>query len=189
MLKQTRGLRNTKSSRFVTTLSNDLFHSPQFQNDMISWLIAKAKGPQRTVEDLTSRILFLGFGSIHSTSGVNTSFDFRNPVFIFCQAFSSALYHLCAYPEYVAPLREEIEQVVEQEGWTKIGVSKMYRLDSFLKEASRMVGQSTCKFHRVYARSYAHPYPRSCYPESAQRFHFFERHNNTCWSKCLRRDP
>ncbi|KAJ7308690.1 cytochrome P450 [Mycena albidolilacea] len=96
-------------------------------NDMISWLIAKAKGPQRTVEDLTSRILFLGFGSIHSTSG----------------AFSSALYHLCAYPEYLAPLREEIEQVVEQEGWTKIGVSKMYRLDSFLKEASRMVGQST----------------------------------------------
>ncbi|KAJ7166650.1 cytochrome P450 [Mycena filopes] len=96
-------------------------------NDMISWLIDKAQGPQRTVEDLTSRILFLGFGSIHSTSG----------------AWGSALYHLCAYPEYIAPLREEIEQVVEQEGWTKSGVAKMYKLDSFLKEASRMVGQST----------------------------------------------
>ncbi|KAJ7156129.1 cytochrome P450 [Mycena filopes] len=54
-------------------------------NDMISWLIDKAQGPQRT----------------------------------------------------------EIEQVVEQEGWTKSGVAKMYKLDSFLKEASRMVGQST----------------------------------------------
>ncbi|KAJ6459758.1 cytochrome P450 [Mycena vulgaris] len=103
LAKADQGSTNTKFSRF---------------NDMISWLIAKAKGPQRTVEDLTSRILFLGFGSIHSTSG----------------AFGSALYHLCAYPEYIAPLREEIEQVVEQEGWTKIG---------FLKEASRMVGQST----------------------------------------------
>ncbi|KAJ7023057.1 cytochrome P450 [Mycena alexandri] len=99
----------------------------EMPNDMISWLIAKAKGPQRTVEDLTSRILFLGFGSIHSTSG----------------AFGSALYHLCAYPEYTQSLREEIECCIEQEGWTKIGVSKMYRLDSFLKEASRMVGQST----------------------------------------------
>ncbi|KAJ7729803.1 cytochrome P450 [Mycena metata] len=99
----------------------------EMPNDMISWLIADAKGPQRTVEDLTSRILFLGFGSIHSTSG----------------AFGSALYHLCAYPEYIGPLRQEIEDVIEQEGWTKIGISKMYKLDSFLKEASRMVGQST----------------------------------------------
>lgn len=38
------------------------------------------------------------------------------------------------------PLREEIETILLQEGqqWTKAGLMKMYKLDSFLKESMRI---------------------------------------------------
>jgi hypothetical protein len=38
----------------------------------------------------------------------------------------------------VEPLREEIETLVKEEGWTKASVMKMRKLDSFLKESIRM---------------------------------------------------
>ena len=48
------------------------------------------------------------------------------------------------HPEYIQPLREEIEAIIEKEGWTKASVMKMRKLDSFLKESIRMhpLGQS-----------------------------------------------
>jgi cytochrome P450 len=59
--------------------------------------------------------------------------------------FSNALYHLAAYPEYAKPLREEIEAVIAEEGWSKISLGKMRRLDSFIKEAQRVAGIAGCK--------------------------------------------
>ncbi|KAI0003811.1 hypothetical protein BJV74DRAFT_985546 [Russula compacta] len=35
---------------------------------------------------------------------------------------------------YLAPLRYEVEAVVAQEGWTKAGMDKMHKLDSFLRD-------------------------------------------------------
>jgi hypothetical protein len=43
-------------------------------------------------------------------------------------------------PEHIQPLREEVEEVVRKEGWTKQGMSEMRKLDSFLKECQRMYG-------------------------------------------------
>ncbi|KAF8825453.1 hypothetical protein HHX47_DHR7000510 [Lentinula edodes] len=55
-------------------------------------------------------------------------------------AFCNALYQLAAHPELVVPLREEVEAIVEESGWTKEGVGKMRKLDSFLKETLRFSG-------------------------------------------------
>ena len=48
------------------------------------------------------------------------------------------LYRLLANPEYIEPLRQEIEAVVAEEGWTKSGMDKMYKIDSFIRETQRV---------------------------------------------------
>ena len=54
------------------------------------------------------------------------------------QAFTHALYFLAKYPEYTKPLREEIETIIEEEGWTKASMAKMRKLDSFFRETQRL---------------------------------------------------
>ena len=45
------------------------------------------------------------------------------------------------------PLREEVEEVVQREGWTKAGIDQMYKLDSLIKESQRLhplsIGKTT----------------------------------------------
>jgi hypothetical protein len=50
------------------------------------------------------------------------------------------LYRLLANPEYLEPLREEVDAVIKEEGWTKAGVDKMHKIDSFIKETQRIDG-------------------------------------------------
>ncbi|KAJ7759697.1 cytochrome P450, partial [Mycena olivaceomarginata] len=47
---------------------------------------------------------------------------------------------LRANPEYVEILREEIETVVAQDGWSRESLQKMVKLDSFSKESQRLWG-------------------------------------------------
>lgn len=58
------------------------------------------------------------------------------------QTFTHALYHLAANPEYIQSLREEIEEVIRTDGWTKVSMGSMWKLDSFLKESHRVNGIS-----------------------------------------------
>jgi hypothetical protein len=53
------------------------------------------------------------------------------------------LYRLLANPEYLEPLREEVDAMVKEEGWTKAGIDKMYKIDSFLRETQRLGGLSS----------------------------------------------
>ena len=48
------------------------------------------------------------------------------------------LYDLAAHPEYVQPMREEVEKILGHEGWTKSSVLKLRKLDSFIKESQRL---------------------------------------------------
>ncbi|EJC98410.1 cytochrome P450, partial [Fomitiporia mediterranea MF3/22] len=87
--------------------------------DMISWLIDDApKSGKRDVRDITLRLLNVNFAAIHT--------------------FTQALFQLASEPNYNPPLREEIEQVIKEEGWSKIAMTKMWKLDSFMKESQRM---------------------------------------------------
>jgi len=95
---------------------------PDKPNDMLSWLIDEATEDQRNVESLCLRLLFVNFAALH-TSGM---------------AFTQALYYLAAYPEYMEPLREEVEEVTTREGWGKSALGKLHKVDSFLKESARL---------------------------------------------------
>ncbi|KAI0368876.1 cytochrome P450 [Pilatotrama ljubarskyi] len=94
-------------------------------NDMLQWVmeeaIARNKGSD---EAIVQRILLVNFAAIHTSSN----------------SITHAIYHLADHPEYIQALREEIEPIVKEEGWTKNAMSKMWKLDSFLKESQRYNG-------------------------------------------------
>lgn len=56
------------------------------------------------------------------------------------QGFTHALFHLAENPEYAQPMREEVEAIVREEGWTKASMGKMRKIDSFLRESQRFNG-------------------------------------------------
>ena len=47
------------------------------------------------------------------------------------------------------PLREEAERVIAEEGWSKASLSKMHKIDSFIRESQRMSGIPACT-HAAY---------------------------------------
>lgn len=63
------------------------------------------------------RVILINFAAIHTTSST----------------LSDTLFHLAPRPEYIEPLREEY-------GWTKDAMSRMRKLDSFMRECSRYAG-------------------------------------------------
>lgn len=56
------------------------------------------------------------------------------------QSFAYVLYRLAVHPEYAQVLREEVDAVAKEEGWTKAAMQKMRKVDSFLKESQRVDG-------------------------------------------------
>lgn len=56
------------------------------------------------------------------------------------QSFTQALFQLAAHPEYLLPLREEVEAITSEEGWTKAAMGKMLKIDSFIRESIRYEG-------------------------------------------------
>ncbi len=53
---------------------------------------------------------------------------------------TQVLYRLLSHPEYIEPLRQEVDAVISEEGWTKAGIDKMHKIDSFLRETQRFDG-------------------------------------------------
>jgi len=91
-------------------------------NDLLMWHMIEAKGVERSVEGIARRMLVVNFASIHTTALTATQ----------------VLYRLLANPEYLEPLREEVDGVIKEEGWTKAGMDKMYKIDSFIRENLRL---------------------------------------------------
>ncbi|GJE99516.1 cytochrome P450 [Phanerochaete sordida] len=90
-------------------------------DDMLQWImdaVAARNGPH---EDILRGIFLINFAAIHTSS--NT--------------FTHALYHLAANPEFIGPLREEVDAVVAEDGWTKAAMGKLWKLDSFMRESLR----------------------------------------------------
>jgi len=107
-------------------------------NDMLMWLMNEAKGIERSLDGLARRLLVVNFAAIHSTS----------------QTFTQVLYRLLANPEYIEPLRQEVEAVVAEEGWTKAAMDKMYKIDSFLRETQRVDGLGILVMSRLALRPF-----------------------------------
>ncbi|KAF8994947.1 cytochrome P450, partial [Cyathus striatus] len=94
---------------------------PDKPNDVISWCLEHATGDQRTVRELAIRVMVINTGAIHTTT----------------MAFTHVLYDLAIHPEYVTAMREEVESIIEEYGWTKDAIDKMHKVDSFIKESMR----------------------------------------------------
>ncbi|ESK85449.1 cytochrome p450 [Moniliophthora roreri MCA 2997] len=95
---------------------------PDRPNDFVSWLMDEARTPQhRQTRDTVLRVLSTNFAAIHTTT----------------IAFTNAMFYLAAYPQYVPELRQEVEGIVNEHGWSKASMQKLRKLDSFLKETAR----------------------------------------------------
>ncbi|KIK15500.1 hypothetical protein PISMIDRAFT_16470 [Pisolithus microcarpus 441] len=99
-------------------------------NDILQWLIDEKQ--ESSTRRLALRVLTINFASIHSTT--NT--------------FTQALYNLAAYPQYVGPLREEVDALIREHGWTKEAIALMRKVDSFLAETQRLEGVLTSSVQR-----------------------------------------
>ena len=51
---------------------------------------------------------------------------------------------MAAHPEYVQPMREEVEAAIREDGWTKSAIDKLRKVDSFLRESQRIRGSGVC---------------------------------------------
>ncbi|PBK85903.1 cytochrome P450 [Armillaria gallica] len=101
---------------------------PGKPNDLVSWLldITYVNGKRRSVKNHCDRVLILNAGAIHATS----------------MTLTTTLYALATHPEYAEILRDEVEAIIYEEGCTKSAMGKMIKLDSFLKEAQRLYGNT-----------------------------------------------
>ncbi|KAH9055827.1 cytochrome P450 [Lactarius deliciosus] len=107
-------------------------------NDLLMWLMSESKGVERSLAGLARRMLVVNFAAIHSTSITLTN----------------ALYRLLSNPEYVEPLRHDVESAVAEEGWTKAGMDKMHKVDSFLRETQRLDSLDYLSLFRLALRPF-----------------------------------
>ncbi|KAI0287733.1 cytochrome P450 [Russula brevipes] len=107
-------------------------------NDVLMSLMEAAKGAERSLERLALRLLIINFASVHSTA----------------LTFTQTFYRLLSNPQYIEPLRQEVEAVVAEEGWTKAGMDKMHKLDSFLRETQRVDGLTILLVNRLVLRPF-----------------------------------
>jgi len=55
---------------------------------------------------------------------------------------------LAEYPEHAQTLREEVQEIIDREGWTYAAITKMVKVDSFIKESQRLnPGGCSASFH------------------------------------------
>ncbi|KAI6039989.1 cytochrome P450 [Pisolithus marmoratus] len=100
-------------------------------NDYLQWWMDTSHETSPIL--LMQRILSINFAAIHSTS--NT--------------FSQALLNLAGNPQHAQELRNEVEAVISEHGWTKGALSRMRKVDSFLKETQRFEGNGILGLMRV----------------------------------------
>ncbi|KAI0778804.1 cytochrome P450 [Trametes elegans] len=95
-------------------------------NDFLQWVMDMEVTKGNSEKSITERVMLMNFAAIHTTS--NT--------------ISHVFHRLAEHPECIKPLREEIQTVIADEGWTKAAMGKMWKLDSVLKEVQRYDGIS-----------------------------------------------
>ncbi|KAI5801294.1 cytochrome P450 [Geopyxis carbonaria] len=92
--------------------------------DAIQWILEAAPS-KHDLHDMSSRILFLNFAAIHTST----------------TAILQALFDLAAHPHHIPALRSEIESALRTHGgWTPAALNSMTALDSALRESLRLHG-------------------------------------------------
>lgn len=94
-------------------------------DDFLQWCLDEGK--ETSADLLAARMFAINFAAIHTSS--NT--------------FAQALYCLAANPQYIQSLREEVQTTLGKDGWTKEALSKLRKVESFLKETQRFEGNAS----------------------------------------------
>ena len=121
------------ANELIVPILEDREKKQQESPDLLQWMSENAEG--RSKNTLSAITLHVAFAAIH-TSAI---------------AVTQIIYDLCAMPEYVQPLREEIESALAAESGmpTKKAFLKMSKLDSFMRESQRFnpLLLSMCNLH------------------------------------------
>ena len=96
------------------------------QLNMFSWLLDEARANELSTENLTRRILLLNFAGIHMSSSFCIISPFGTHVIY---SFTNALYDLASRLDYIEPILQEIEAVLVEEGWSKVAMTRVRKLD------------------------------------------------------------
>lgn len=111
--------------------------SKDSKHNLLSWMMEIATPEESEASALAHLEVVMSLASIH-TSQMNA---------VHC------LYDLLAHPEYLAPIRQEICEVVRKQGpwmqWEKAAFSKLRKLDSFMRESQRFNPPTLLSMHRV----------------------------------------
>lgn len=124
------------------------------EDTLLAWMLDNATGAEAEPTEMTSRQLVLTLASIHTTA----------------LALSHAFYDLCAHPEYVDSLREEIEEVTRKyqgADFIKHGLQRLVKLESFLVESQRFHPPVLSKY--MHYRETQFDYSAKTPPVSPQR--------------------
>ena len=123
---------------------------------MLQWILEETIPRRSTIEEIVGRLMIVNFAAIHTSSNVSINYFivvvvvaviFGGLIFGNCiQTLSTALLYLAAAPKYLGPLREEVESVIDKEGWGKSSMQKMRKVDSFLRETLRCRGVEPCMY-------------------------------------------
>lgn len=106
--------------RQAEAAGNESYKKP---NDFLQWMMDDANEFDGRPDKLAHRLLIMTLASSFTTT----------------MAVTQTFFDLCARPEYIEPLREEIRDAVQNDGglWSKKALTRMRKLDSFMKESQR----------------------------------------------------
>ncbi|KAI0550324.1 putative cytochrome P450 [Xylaria curta] len=107
--------------------------------DLLSWMSDQAQGNEKDKAYIAGILLKVSFAAIHTSAA----------------APAQLVFDLCAMPEYIEPLRKELEGVMNADGSIdKTGFNKLTKMDSIMKESQRFNPLLLITFERVVTASY-----------------------------------
>ncbi|KAL1981482.1 hypothetical protein VTN96DRAFT_2511 [Rasamsonia emersonii] len=111
--------------------NNPNYEKPE---DFLQYMMDGANEFDGRPDKLAHRLLILTLAAVHTTS----------------MAATQTLFDLCAHPEYIEPLRQEVIEVLEREGgYKKQTLTHFQKLDSFMRESQRLNPPSLLGFKRA----------------------------------------
>lgn len=133
--------RNLFKSRLIPSIEERLAEEeaakkagrpPKDYDDLLQWHMDIVRPEHRTAEALAEMQLNTMLVTIHSIT----------------LSLGSLLLELASHPEYIQPLREEIQAVIKEDGGVvqKSTLQNMRKLDSFMRETFRLGGITLCRY-------------------------------------------
>lgn len=99
--------------------------------DVLQWMMDGAEGEEREANNLATRYVFSVIGSLYTVS----------------TGLVDCLYDMTARPEYLDSLRQEVREVLNEDGsWQKGTAAKLVKMDSFMKESQRFNAPSPSEY-------------------------------------------